>query len=612
MQQYTEPAIAKVADDDNLTSAPWANAEEHGGDVAYRRLVGVTQRSGAAVPEAGGSDDWQDVTFGAFRDEVVAAAKGFLAAGLQPGDRVGLISKTRYEWTLLDYALWAAGAVTLPIYETSSSDQVEWCLSDSGARGVIVESDEHRSIVEDLRKKLPELAHVWQIDGADGAVSALRDAGAEVDDATLEERRRSVHADDLATLIYTSGTTGRPKGCEITHRNLLFEVRAVAGTFSDLMQPGNSTLLFLPLAHIFARVIQCAAMEYRYVVGHFADTKKLTSELPRFRPDFLLSVPRVFEKVYNGAKAKAHGEGKGRIFDMAEATAVAYSEALDAGGPGLALRLRHALFDRLVYGKLRAALGGKCQGAVSGGSALGARIGHFFRGVGVPIHEGYGLTETSAAITANPNRGIRVGTVGKPIPGITVGIAEDGEVVAKGDVVFRGYWNNEQATADTIVDGWFHTGDLGSLDDDGYLSITGRKKELIVTAGGKNVAPAVLEDRVRAHRLVSQALVVGDDRPYIGALVTLDAEALPGWSSEHGKDSADPAALADDPDVQAEIAAAIEDANKAVSRAEAIRQWRILTSDFTEESGELTPTMKLKRKVIVEKRADDIDAVYRH
>jgi long-chain acyl-CoA synthetase len=597
MQQYTEPAIAKVADDDNLTAAPWANAQEHGGDVAYRRLV---------------ADDWEDVTFAAFRDEVVAAAKGFLAAGLQPGDRVGLISKTRYEWTLLDYALWAAGAVTLPIYETSSSDQVEWCLSDSGARGVIVESDEHRSIVEDLREALPGLEHVWQIDGADGAVSALRDGGAEVDDATLEERRTSVRADDLATLIYTSGTTGRPKGCEITHRNLLFEVRAVAGTFSDLMAPGNSTLLFLPLAHIFARVIQCAAMEYRYVVGHFADTKKLTSELPRFRPDFLLSVPRVFEKVYNGAKAKAHGDGKGRIFDMAEATAVAYSEALDHGGPGLALRLRHALFDRLVYGKLRAALGGQCQGAVSGGSALGARIGHFFRGVGVPIHEGYGLTETSAAITANPNRGIRVGTVGKPIPGITVGIAEDGEVVAKGDVVFRGYWNNEQATADTIVDGWFHTGDLGSLDDDGYLSITGRKKELIVTAGGKNVAPAVLEDRVRAHRLVSQALVVGDDRPYIGALVTLDAEALPGWSSEHGKDSADPAALADDPDVQAEIAAAIEDANKAVSRAEAIRQWRILTSDFTEESGELTPTMKLKRKVIAEKRADDIDAVYRH
>ncbi|GAA4888636.1 long-chain fatty acid--CoA ligase [Actinomycetospora straminea] len=590
-----------MADDDNLTAAPWGNAEAHGSDVAYRRLVG---------------DDWQDVTFAAFRDEVAAVAKGFLAAGLQPGDRVGLISQTRYEWTLIDYALWAAGAVTLPIYETSSADQVEWCLSDSGARGVVVESDEHRSIVEDLREKLPDLGHVWQIDGsggtggAGGAVDALREAGAGVDDATLEQRRTSVHADDLATLIYTSGTTGRPKGCEITHRNLLFEVRAVADTFSDLMQPGNSTLLFLPLAHIFARVIQCAAMEYRYVIGHFADTKKLTTELPRFRPDFLLSVPRVFEKVYNGAKAKAHNEGKGRIFDMAEATAVSYSESLDTGGPGIALRFQHALFDKLVYGKLRAALGGRCVGAVSGGSALGARIGHFFRGVGVPIHEGYGLTETSAAITANPNRAVRIGTVGKPIPGVTIAIAEDGEVLAKGDVVFRGYWNNPEATKSTIVDGWFHTGDLGSLDDDGYLSITGRKKELIVTAGGKNVAPAVLEDRVRAHRLVSQALVVGDNRPYIGALITLDPEALPGWSSEHGKDASDAASLAEDPDVQAEISGAIEEANKAVSRAEAIRQWRILASDFTEESGELTPTMKLKRNVIAEKRADDIEAVY--
>ncbi|MDF2976830.1 MAG: AMP-binding protein [Actinomycetospora sp.] len=595
MQQYAEPPVAKVADDDNLTAAPWANAEAHGGDVAYRHLV---------------DDEWRDITFAAFRDDVATAAKGFIAAGLQPGDRVGLISPTRYEWTLLDYALWAAGAVTLPIYETSSSDQVEWCLSDSGAKGVIVESDEHRAIVEALREKLPDLEHVWQIDGADGAVAALRDGGADVDDATLEERRTGVHADDLATLIYTSGTTGRPKGCEITHRNLLFEVRAVADTFSDLMQPGNSTLLFLPLAHIFARVIQCAAMEYRYTIGHFADTKKLTTELPRFQPDFLLSVPRVFEKVYNGAKVRAHNDGKGRIFDMAEATAVAYSEALDAGGPGLPLRLRHALFDKLVYGRLRAALGGRCQGAVSGGSALGARIGHFFRGIGVPIHEGYGLTETSAAVTANPNRAIKVGTVGKPIPGVTIGIGEDGEVLAKGDVVFRGYWNNPDATRQALADGWFHTGDLGSLDSDGYLSITGRKKEIIVTAGGKNVAPAVLEDRVRAHRLVSQALVVGDNRPYVGALITLDAEALPGWASEQGKEGSDAESLAEDPDLQAEIAGAVEEANKAVSRAEAIRQWRILTSDFTEDSGELTPTMKLKRNVIAEQRAADIEAVY--
>jgi long-chain acyl-CoA synthetase len=597
MQQYTVEAIAKVAEDDNLTVAPWTNAEQDPRGVAYRRLTG---------------DEWRDVTFAEFRDEVIATAKGLIAAGLQVGDRVGLISRTRYEWTLLDYALWTAGAVTLPIYETSSADQVEWCLSDSGARGVIVESDEHRAIVDRLAEKLPDLQHVWQIEptSGQGAVEALREAGVEIADADVEARRTAVHADDLATLIYTSGTTGRPKGCEISHRNLLFEVRAVADTFGPMMQDGNRTLLFLPLAHIFARVIQCAAMEYRYAIGHFADTKNLSSELPRFRPDFLLSVPRVFEKVYNGAKAKAYNDGKGRIFDLAEATAVDYSRALDNGGPGLVLRAKHAVFDRLVFSKLRAALGGQCRGAVSGGSALGERIGHFFRGIGVPIHEGYGLTETSAAITANGTDAIKVGTVGRPIPGVTVAIADDGEVLAQGEVVFRGYWNNEQATKETIADGWFHTGDLGSLDEDGYLSITGRKKELIVTAGGKNVAPAVLEDRVRAHRLVSQALVVGDNRPFIGALITLDAEALPGWSSEHGKDSTDAEALAEDPDLRAEVQAAVDDANQAVSKAEAIRQWRILTSDFSEESGELTPTMKLKRNVIVEKRASDIAAVY--
>jgi long-chain acyl-CoA synthetase len=600
MQQYTVEAIAKVAEDDNLTVAPWTNAEQDPQGVAYRRLG------------AGNGNEWSDVTFAEFRDEVIATAKGLIAAGLQAGDRVGLISRTRYEWTLLDYALWTAGAVTLPIYETSSADQVEWCLSDSGARGVIVESDEHRAIVDRLAEKLPDLQHVWQIEptSGQGAVEALREAGAEIADADVEARRTAVHADDLATLIYTSGTTGRPKGCEISHRNLLFEVRAVADTFGPMMQDGNRTLLFLPLAHIFARVIQCAAMEYRYAIGHFHDTKNLSSELPRFQPDFLLSVPRVFEKVYNGAKAKAYNDGKGRIFDLAEATAVDYSRALDAGGPGLVLRAKHAVFDRLVFSKLRAALGGQCRGAVSGGSALGERIGHFFRGIGVPIHEGYGLTETSAAITANGTDAIKVGTVGRPIPGVTVAIADDGEVLARGEVVFRGYWNNEKATKETIADGWFHTGDLGSLDEDGYLSITGRKKELIVTAGGKNVAPAVLEDRVRAHRLVSQALVVGDNRPFIGALITLDAEALPGWSSEHGKDSTDAEALAEDPDLRAEVQAAVDDANQAVSKAEAIRQWRILTSDFSEESGELTPTMKLKRNVIVEKRASDIAAVY--
>ncbi|GAA4830466.1 long-chain fatty acid--CoA ligase [Actinomycetospora corticicola] len=594
VQEYSVPASAKVADDDRLTDAVWANADEHPGDTAYLRLV---------------DDSWQPTTFGAFRDEVVAVAKGFVAAGLEPGDRVGIVAKTRYEWTLLDYALWTAGCAGLPIYETSSASQYEWCLSDSGARGVIIETDEHRATLDKVRENLPELAHVWQIDGSTPAVDALKEAGRDVPDADVEARRTGVRADDLATLIYTSGTTGRPKGCEITHRNLLFEVRAAGDTFGSMMEAGNSTLLFLPLAHIFARVVQLAAQEQRYVIGHFADTSKLSAELPRFKPDFLLSVPRVFEKVYNSAKQKAYQGGKGRIFDLAEATAVDYSKSLDTGGPGLVLRGKHALFDALVYSKLRAALGGQCRGAVSGGSALGARIGHFFRGIGVPIHEGYGLTETSAAITANAEGDIRVGTVGRPLPGITVAIADDGEVLAKGDVVFRGYWNNAEATSGALEDGWFHTGDIGVLDD-GFLSITGRKKELIVTAGGKNVAPAVIEDRIRAHRLVSQALVVGDNRPYVAALITLDEEALPDWASEHGKSGSTAEDLVEDSDLRAEIQSAIDDGNDAVSKAESVRQFRILTSDFTEDSGELTPTMKLKRNVIADQRADEIEAVY--
>ena len=597
VQEYSVPAAAKVADDDRLTDAVWANADEHPDDVAYRRAVG---------------DEWTPVTFAEFRDEVVAVAKGFVAAGLQPGDRVGIVARTRYEWTLLDYALWAAGCAGLPIYETSSASQYEWCLSNSGARGVIVETDEHRATLEQVTGSLPDLAHVWQIDPGHGggpAIDALRDGGRDVSDADLEARRTGVRADDLATLIYTSGTTGRPKGCEITHRNLLFEVRAAGDVFGSLMEAGNSTLLFLPLAHIFARVVQIAAQEHRYVIGHFADTSRLSAELPRFKPDFILSVPRVFEKVYNSAKQKAYQGGKGRIFDLAESTAVAYSTAVDGAGPGLLLRARHALFDTLVYGKLREALGGQCRGAVSGGSALGARIGHFFRGAGVPIYEGYGLTETSAAITANGEQALRVGTVGRPLPGITVAIADDGEVLAKGDVVFPGYWQNQEATDETLFDGWFHTGDIGALDG-GYLSITGRKKELIVTAGGKNVAPAVIEDRIRAHRLISQALVVGDNRPYIAALITLDPEALPDWASEHGRSGTTAEELAGDEDLRGEIQAAVDDGNSAVSKAESVRQFRILTSDFTEDSGELTPTMKLKRNVITDQRSEDIEQVY--
>ncbi|HEY3259385.1 MAG TPA: AMP-dependent synthetase/ligase, partial [Pseudonocardiaceae bacterium] len=417
-------------------------------------------------------------------------------------------------------------------------------------------------------------------------------------------------ADDLATLVYTSGTTGRSKGCILTHRNLLAEVRTVVREAPELLNPQAQILLFLPLAHVLARIIQLTGFHSRATVGHTPDVKNLLADLADFRPTLVLSVPRVFEKVYNSAKQRAHADGKGRIFDAAEATAVAWSQAQDAGGPGPWLRAKHALFDRSVYGRLRAALGGRCDAAVSGGAPLGARLGHFFRGIGVTVYEGYGLTETSAAATVCLPKHCKVGTVGRPIPGVTIRIADDGEVLIKGDVVFRGYWNNDAATAEALTeDGWFHTGDIGELDDEGYLRITGRKKELIVTAGGKNVAPAVLEDRLRAHPLISQCMVVGDNQPFIAALITIDPEAFPVWRDEHGK-TGEVAALVNDADLRADIDAAVAEANKAVSAAEAIKKFRILPVDFTEDGGQLTPTMKLKRAVVAKEFAHEIDAIY--
>ncbi|MEU6127854.1 long-chain fatty acid--CoA ligase [Saccharopolyspora sp. NPDC047091] len=596
MREFSVPATEAVAEDENLTDMVWANAERFGGNVSFRRRVDGT---------------WIDVTAAEFAAQVLAIAKGLIAAGLQHGDRVGLMSRTRYEWTLLDFAIWSAGCVTVPVYETSSADQAEWILSDSGARAVFVETDAHRAELDGVVEKLPALEHVWQIDAAEGAVDALTELGADITDQDAHRRRREVRADELATLIYTSGTTGRPKGCELSHRNLLAEVRGDVSVFPQLLRQGNSMLMFLPMAHVLARAIATACVYSRTTLGHTGDVKDLVSDLGSFRPTLILAVPRVFEKVYNTAKQKAHGDGKGRIFDAAEDTAVAYSQALDTGGPGIGLRAKHFLFDKLVFGKLRAALGGRCLGAVSGGAPLGDRLAHFYRGVGVPVLEGYGLTETTAAAAVNVEEAYKIGTVGKPIPGTSVRIAEDGEVLLKGDVVFRRYWNNETATKESLEDGWFHTGDLGSLDEEGFLRITGRKKEIIVTAGGKNVAPAVLEDHLRAHPLISQCMVVGDKKPFIGALVTLDPEFLPAWLGNHGRSADTPLTeLVDDPEVHADVQAAIDEANKAVSRAEAIKKFRILPKDFTEATGEMTPSMKLKRNKVAENHAADIEAIY--
>lgn len=601
VREFTVPATSPVSDEENLTDMVWANAERFGDAVSFQRRVDGT---------------WVDLTARDFAAQVMAVAKGLLAAGIQAGDRVCLMSKTRYEWTLLDFAIWAAGGVTVPVYETSSAEQVEWIVSDSGARAVIVETSAHRSVVDGVVDRLGELRHVWQIDGpgannTPGAVDELTSLGANVTDREVHTRRHSVAAEETATIVYTSGTTGRPKGCVLTHRNLLAEVRADVAAFPEILQPGNSLLLFLPLAHVLARALALTCVYARLTVGHTADVKNLVDDLGTFRPTFVVAVPRVFEKVYNGAKQKAHSEGKGKIFDTAEATAVAYSEAQDHGGAGIGLKLKHAVFDRLVYSRLRAALGGRCIAAVSGGAPLGERMAHFFRGVGVPVLEGYGLTETSAAACVNTQAKLRVGTVGRPVAGTSVRIADDGEILISGDVVFTRYWNNDQATADSVVDGWFHSGDLGSLDEDGFLSITGRKKEIIVTAGGKNVSPAVLEDRLRANPLISQCMVVGDQKPFIAVLITIDEEFFPAWKSQHNKpEGATVADLAEDPELLAELQAAVDDANNAVSKAESIRKFKVLPVDFTEEGGEMTPSLKLRRSVVAKTYAADIAAIY--
>jgi long-chain acyl-CoA synthetase len=591
VREFAVPPVVTIGDRATLSDPMWDNASNSPDSVQFRRRT---------------ASGWADVTCGQFRDEVVALARGLLAAGIEPGERIGLMSRTRYEWTLIDYAIWVCGAVTVPIYETSSAEQVAWILSDSGAVACFVETQAHRDAVV---ASGVDLAHVWDIEKLGDLVAD----GTSVPREDVDKRRARAKADDLATIIYTSGTTGRPKGCMLSHRNMYTDIANAIPGLKSLFNEGAVTLLFLPLAHSFARLIQIGVVQARVTMAHTADVKNLVDELKAVQPTFVLSVPRVFEKVYNTAKQRAHAGGKGAIFDRAEAVAIAYSEALDKpGGPGLLLKGQHALFDRLVYGKLRAALGGRCRAAISGGAPLGSRLAHFYRGIGVTVMEGYGLTETSPACNVNLDNAIRIGTVGRPLPGVTERIADDGEILVQGDHVFKGYWNNPEATAEAIDDeGWFHTGDVGELDGDGYLRITGRKKELIVTAGGKNVAPAVLEDRARAHPLVSHCVVVGDQRPFIAALVTVDPEALPTWLSERGRDGELTAAdLRDDADLRADIQKAIDDANLAVSKAEAIRAFRILPRDFSEATGEMTPSLKVKRNVVLKEYEAEIVAIY--
>ncbi|PUA80606.1 AMP-dependent synthetase/ligase [Nocardioides currus] len=595
MREFATPLTIEIPTTGNLTDDVVRNAQEAPDAVVFSRNV---------------DGEWTDVTAAAFLAEVTAVAKGLMAAGVEAGDRVVLISKTRYEWTLLDYAIWFAGAATVPVYETSSAEQIGWILQDSGAKAVVAEGADHLARVREAREagSGADLNHVWSIE--DNAVSVLGRLGEDISDEALAERRTATAPADLATLIYTSGTTGRPKGCMLSHGNFMFELGVATHELDRLFDGDDaSTLLFLPLAHVFARIIQVGAVKKRVRLGHSADIKNLVADLGVFRPTFILAVPRVFEKVFNTASQRATGDGRGKIFDRAAETAIAYSRARDKGRVPLRLRAQHTVFDRLVYGKLRTALGGRCEFAVSGGAPLGERLGHFYRGIGIAVLEGYGLTETTAALTVNLPDAQKIGTVGRPIPGTAVRVADDGELLFRGGQVFGAYWGNDAATAEALTDGWFRTGDVGEVDDEGFVRITGRKKEILVTAGGKNVAPAVLEDRLRSHLLIDQCIVVGDGQPFIAALVTIDRDSFPAWAEARGK-SGSVADHVDDPDLVAEVQLAVDDANKAVSRAEAIRKFAILGEEWTEEGGQLTPSLKLKRNVVMREFRDDVESLY--
>ena len=594
MNQISVPPLVPAATAGNLTNLIAERAWFEPERITMSRPLG---------------EGWQPVTAREVDEEVRATAKGLIAAGIQIGDRVAIMARTRYEWTILDFATWYAGAVVVPIYDTSSAEQIDWILNDSHSVGIIVETPALRDLVQTV---LPShTRHVWTM--TDDVLAILREAGKHIGDDEIERRRNAVTPSSLATLIYTSGTTGKPKGVQLSHANFLSETGNVAQGASELfLKPGGSTLLFLPVAHVFGRMVQIGAIASGLHLAHCSDpVTRLPMDLASFKPTFVLAVPRIFEKIYNGAEARAEAAGKGKIFKKAADVAIAYSEALDKKGMSPVLKFKHAIFDKLVYSKIRAGMGGNVEAAISGGAPLGVRLGHFYRGAGVTILEGYGLTETTAGATLNLFGAHRVGSVGKPVPGTSVKIADDGEVLLRGPIVMDGYWQNNAANAE-VFDGerWFMTGDLGKLDDEGFLYIVGRKKEIIVTAGGKNVAPAVLEDRLRSHPLVSQCMVVGDNQPFIAALVTIDPDALKVWVANNKKDGASINDLINDPDLIAVVQTAVDEANKAVSKAESIRKFTILPVDFTIAGGHLTAKLSVKRHVVAKEFAQEIDALF--
>ncbi|MET9049910.1 AMP-dependent synthetase/ligase [Streptomyces bacillaris] len=609
VREVSVPAFAPPVLRGSLAEIPFDNAREAPAEAVLSRK------------DAEGT--WHDVTAADFAAEVLAVAKGLLAEGLRPGDRIAIMARTTYEWTLLDFASWAAGLVTVPIYPTSSAFQTRWILQDSGAVACAVETKEQGRLVSQERKQLGGLAHLWQFDT--GAIGHLKSLGRHIPDEAVADRRAGLEPDTPATLIYTSGTTGRPKGCVTTHGNFFAEVdnaiELLHPVFKSVSKDPASTLLFLPLSHVFGRMVAIGCMRARVRLGHAPSiqTDDLLADLAGFRPTFLLAIPYVLEKVYNTGRATAEKMGRASSFDRAARIAQRYGKAVEAAehgtgpGPGLGLRAARALYDPLVYRRIRAALGGKVRYVICGGSPLGRRLASFYEGAGIGIFEGYGLTETTAAHTVTPPLKPRLGTVGWPLPGTSVRIADDGEVLLRGGQVFRGYWDAERAEpVPYLLDGdWFPTGDLGTLDEDGYLTITGRKKDIIITSGGKNVTPAPLEDWLRAHPLVSQCMVVGDNRSYITALLTLDPDGLHHWRQMVKKQDVPLRELVHDEELRTSLQKAVDEANRLVSRAESIRKFTVLPVDFTEEKGHLTPSLKLKRAAIARDFTAEIEELYR-
>ena len=596
MKTYDAPALVVSDPSDNIT------------DLLVNRVKETPDLALFAIETSPGI--WHDITAKQFEQQVIDLAKGLIASGIQPGQAVGIMSRTRYEWALIDFAIWYAGAVSVPIYETSAPSQIEWILSDADCVALFVENSEHVSRFNEIKANAPLCHQLWTIEN--GAVEDLMKAGREITENMVQSRRKSAKLFDLATIIYTSGTTGKPKGCELLHRGFVELSKNATLEIPEVINPKHSTLLFLPLAHVFARFISVLCVHGGVKVGHQPDTKNVAPAMESFKPHFLLAVPRVFEKVYNSAEQKAEAGGKGNIFRKAAYTAIAYSKALDTKtGPSLGLKIQHAVFDKLVYKKLRAAMGGRVKYAVSGGGPLGARLGHFYRAIGLIVLEGYGLTETTAPASIGRPNNLKIGKVGIMLPGTGVKIADDGEILLRGNNILRGYWRNPQATAEAMDGDWFKTGDIGELDEDGFLSITGRKKELIVTAGGKNVAPAALEDPLRANPLVGQAIVIGDQKPFVAALISLDPEMLPIWLGNNGlnKDLT-LAQAAKEPKVLAEIQTAIDRVNRNFSKAESIRKFTIIGQELSEASGHLTPSLKVRREIVLRDYGPAIEEIY--